>query len=55
MFDSLTDPNRRYRSPLSPEDAIAMIRQQFVVENRKIDPILFNLFEEFYETKWSRR
>ena len=55
VFDSLTDPNRRYRSPLSPEDAIAMIRQQFVVENRKIDPILFNLFEEFYETKWSRR
>jgi len=51
VFDSLTDPNRRYRSPLSPEEALALIREQFIEKNRKIDPILFDLFLEFHETR----
>ena len=48
VFDSLTDPNRIYRSPMSPDEAIAMIHQQFVVEHLKVDPILFDLFVDFY-------
>ena len=51
VFDSLTDPNRRYRSPLSPEEALSLIREQFIEKNQKIDPILFDLFLEFYETR----
>ena len=51
VFDSLTDPNRRYRSPLSPEEALSLIREQFIEKNRKIDPILFDLFLEFHETR----
>lgn len=47
VFDSVTDPNRRYRSPLSPAGAIEMIREQFIAEHHKVDPILFDLFVEF--------
>jgi HD-GYP domain-containing protein (c-di-GMP phosphodiesterase class II) len=55
VFDSLTDPNRLYRSPMSPEDALTMIREHFIEENRKIDPILYDLFLEFCETRGNSR
>lgn len=47
VFDSLTDPNRKYRSPLSQEDAIEVMQEQFVEKNLKLDPILFTLFRQF--------
>mgnify|MGYP006276316257 FL=1 len=47
VFDSLTDPNRKYRAPLSQEDAIGLMQEQFVDTNLKLDPILFNLFRRF--------
>ena len=43
VYDSLTDKNRRYRKPLSPEEAIAMIREEFLEKHLKVDPILFDL------------
>lgn len=49
VFDSLTDPNRKYREPLSAREALEMIETEFVVKNRKIDPILFHVFLEFQE------
>jgi HD-GYP domain-containing protein (c-di-GMP phosphodiesterase class II) len=55
VFDSLTDPNRKYRSPLSKSEALDMIREQFIEKNHKIDPILFTLFTEFFEAKWGPR
>jgi HD-GYP domain-containing protein (c-di-GMP phosphodiesterase class II) len=51
VFDSLTDPNRKYRSPLSQDEALEMIYVEFIEKNRKIDPILFQLFVEFLESK----
>ena len=51
VFDSLTDPNRKYRSPLSAEEALELIETQFIRENRKIDPILFRLFLDFREER----
>ena len=44
VFDSLTDPNRLYRKPLTPREALQMIREQFIEQHVKIDPILFDLF-----------
>jgi response regulator RpfG family c-di-GMP phosphodiesterase len=44
IYDALTDPNRKYRSPLSPSDAIELIRTQFIEEHLKVDPILFEIF-----------
>jgi HD-GYP domain-containing protein (c-di-GMP phosphodiesterase class II) len=54
VFDSLTDPNRKYRSPLSSEEALEVIETQFIVENHKIDPILFHLFLDFQEYRSAR-
>jgi HD-GYP domain-containing protein (c-di-GMP phosphodiesterase class II) len=47
VFDSLTDPNRKYRSPLSQEEAISVMQEQFIEQNLKLDPILFDLFRQF--------
>ncbi len=47
VFDSLTDPNRKYRAPLSQEEAVSLMQEQFVDKNLKLDPILFNLFRRF--------
>ncbi len=55
VFDSLTDPNRLYRKPLAPEEALDMIRMEFTESRRKIDPILFDLFLEFYRERVAPR
>lgn len=47
IFDALTDPNRKYRAPLSAEDALTLMQSQFIEEELKIDPILFDLFTGF--------
>ncbi len=47
VFDALTDPNRKYRKPLSTEEAITLMKEQFIEENLKIDPILFDIFGEY--------
>ena len=48
VFDSLTDKNRRYRKPLSPEEALKLIHDEFIVAKPKIDPILFDFFVDFF-------
>ena len=47
VYDSVTDPNRVYRKPMLPEEALVMMREEFVEKNRKIDPILFDIFATF--------
>jgi hypothetical protein len=47
VFDSVTDPNRKYRKVLNTEEALKMIREEFVVKRQKIDIILFDLFKRF--------
>ena len=47
VYDSLTDPHRVYREPMTPEQALDMMREEFVEKHVKIDPILFNMFEAF--------
>jgi len=44
IFDSLTDPNRKYRKPLATEEALELMEKEFINRSRKIDPILFDLF-----------
>ena len=41
VYDALTDPGRKYRSPLKPFEAISFIRDHFLKEKVKVDPILF--------------
>jgi hypothetical protein len=47
IFDSVTDPNRKYRKPMNPEDALVMMREEFIEKSHRIDPILFDMFVEF--------
>jgi len=54
VYDSVTDPNRIYRKAMAPDDAIAMMREQFVEKNHKIDIILFDIFESFIKEKGQR-
>jgi len=47
VYDSVTDTNRVYRKPLSPKEALVMMREEFITKNLKIDPLLFELFTDF--------
>jgi hypothetical protein len=47
VYDSLTDPNRIYRKALNPEEALSMMREEFITKSLKIDPLLFELFIGF--------
>ena len=53
VFDSITDPARRYRKPFSVDEAIAFMRDDFVDTNLKLDPILFDLFAAFVAEAWT--
>jgi len=47
VFDSLTDPHRKYKKPLNTEEALEMMQEEFIVKHRKIDIILFDMFSNF--------
>jgi HD-GYP domain-containing protein (c-di-GMP phosphodiesterase class II) len=49
VFDSLTDPNRKYRKAVTTDEAIALMEEEFVIKHRKIDIILFDLFKRFVQ------
>ena len=54
VFDSLTDRNRKYRKPLSTDEALEMIQREFIEVHQKVDPILFDIFLDFVEYKKGR-
>jgi HD-GYP domain-containing protein (c-di-GMP phosphodiesterase class II) len=47
VYDALTDKNRRYRSPMSSDDALHLMRTQFLDEHLKLDPILFEIYDQY--------
>jgi HD-GYP domain-containing protein (c-di-GMP phosphodiesterase class II) len=47
VFDSLTDPNRKYRKAVTTDEALALMDEEFIIKHRKIDIILFDLFKRF--------
>jgi len=51
IYDSLTDPHRVYRKPMEPEEALNLMREEFITKHLKIDPILFSMFETFTKEK----
>jgi len=54
VFDSLTDPNRKYRKAMTTEEALAVMQEDFINKHPKIDIILFDLFLKFiHETHTS--
>ena len=51
IYDSITDPNRKYRKALDPEEALAMIKEEFIEKHFKIDVILYDIFADFVRQK----
>jgi hypothetical protein len=51
VYDSVTDPLRVYRKPMKPKEALEMMREEFLVKNQKIDPIIFDIFVSFIYDK----
>ena len=47
VYDSITDPNRKYRKAMTPEEALSMMREEFIHKHHKIDIILFDIFADF--------
>ncbi|MCL2600954.1 MAG: hypothetical protein FWD88_07220, partial [Treponema sp.] len=47
VFDSVTDPNRKYRKAMTTQEAISMMREEFVEKHPKLDIILFDMFSSF--------
>jgi HD-GYP domain-containing protein (c-di-GMP phosphodiesterase class II) len=51
VYDSITDPNRVYRKAMTPEEALTMMREEFIEKHPKIDVILFDIFDAFIREK----
>jgi len=51
VYDSITDPHRVYRKAMTPEEALTMMRAEFVEKHPKIDIILFDIFDAFIREK----
>ncbi|MCL1930296.1 MAG: metal-dependent phosphohydrolase [Treponema sp.] len=50
VYDSLTD-SRAYRASMSSEEALDLMFREFIIQRRKIDPILFDIFTAFIRDK----
>ncbi len=51
VFDALTDKNRRYREKeFSIDEALELMKTNFIDKNIKIDPILFTIFLDYINT-----
>jgi len=47
VFDSLTDPSRKYRKAVGTEEALHIMREEFIEKHSKLDIILFDIFADF--------
>jgi hypothetical protein len=55
VYDSVSDPNRKYRKALSPEEALAMLKEEFIEKHVKIDVILYDIFAGFVRQKLAKK
>jgi len=51
VYDSVTDPHRAYRKSMSSEEALSMMREEFIEKSPKLDAILFDIFSNFIREK----
>ena len=49
VYDSVTDPNRKYRKAMTPQEALTMMEEEFINKHHKIDIILFDIFAKFVQ------
>jgi len=51
VFDSLTDPHRVYRKPMTSKEALTFMKEEFIIKHHKLDIILFDIFAMFIKEK----
>jgi len=51
VYDSVTDPNRIYHNAMTSEEALVMMREEFIEKHHKLDAILFDIFADFIHEK----
>jgi hypothetical protein len=51
VYDSVTDPHRVYRKAMTPQEALIMMREEFIIKHVKLDPILFDIYAMFINEK----
>jgi HD-GYP domain-containing protein (c-di-GMP phosphodiesterase class II) len=51
VYDSVTDPHRVYRKAMTPEEALSMMREEFIEQHQKIDEVLFDIFAMFIKER----
>jgi HD-GYP domain-containing protein (c-di-GMP phosphodiesterase class II) len=49
VYDSLTDPSRKYKKVLTTGEALIMMRDEFVNKTHKLDKVLFDFFVKFVQ------
>ena len=49
VYDSLTDPSRKYKKAMTTEEAVTVMKDEFIIKHRKLDPVLFDLFVKFID------
>ena len=49
VYDALIDPARKYRGGkiFTPEEALNIMKEDFIEKHVKLDPILYDVFVEF--------
>jgi len=55
IYDSVTDPLRAYRKAMTTDEALAMMREEFIKKHCKIDPILFDIFSSFIRKRQKQK
>jgi HD-GYP domain-containing protein (c-di-GMP phosphodiesterase class II) len=51
VYDSVTDPNRKYHKAMNTDEALDMMRNEFILKHKKIDPVLFDIFTNYIRKK----
>jgi hypothetical protein len=54
IYDSMIDPNRSYRKALSSDEALIMMKREFIEKHHMIDVVLFDIFCAFIREKCQR-
>ncbi|MCL2214444.1 MAG: metal-dependent phosphohydrolase [Treponema sp.] len=55
VYDSVTDPHRVYRKAMTSEEALAMMQEEFIKKEYKIDAVLFDIFAMFIREQEKRK
>ena len=51
VYDSLTDSRRKYHKAKTPDEALELMKEEFIKKHQKLDIILYDIFANFIRQK----